>query len=172
MTITNFNPALWAKGTQSNLNKLHVFAARMNRKYEGELKASGESIKINSLGRLTAKNYTKNAGAGNTAASPTIAGIDRPEILQGSALWLIPDQMKYVNFEIDNVDRYQQVPDLMSEATRDWQASRSSREANGIGTSEAPSWNGTGSGWELAAGWRDVPRRSGNRAGSQLLRAP
>lgn len=99
--------------------KEHVFAARMNRKYEGELSANGESIKINSIGRITAKNYSRNAGAGNTAASPTIAGIDRPEILQGSALWLIPDQMKYINFEIDNVDRYQQMPDLFSEATRE-----------------------------------------------------
>lgn len=119
MSITNFNPDLWSKAVQSNLNKQHVFAKRMNRKYEGQLSESGESIKINSIGRITAKDYSRNAGAGNTAASPTIAGIDRPEILQGSALWLIPDQMKYINFEIDNVDHYQQVPDLMGEATRE-----------------------------------------------------
>ncbi len=119
MTITNFNPDLWAAAVQSNLNKAHVYAARFNRKYEGQLKASGESVKINSIGRITAKSYTKNAGAGGTAASPTIAGIDRPEVLQGSGMWLVPDQMKYINFEIDDVDRYQQVPDLMSEATRE-----------------------------------------------------
>ncbi len=91
----------------------------MNRNYESELKASGESIKISSIGRLTVKSYTRNAGAGNTAASPTVAGIDRPEILQGSSLWLVPDQMKYVSFEIDDVDHYQQVPNLMGEATRE-----------------------------------------------------
>lgn len=119
MSISNFNPDLWAKAVQSNLNKEHVFAARMNRNYEGELKAGGEAIKINSIGRITAKTYTRNAGAGNTAASPTIAGIDRPEILNGAALWLVPDQMKYINFEIDNVDRYQQMPDLLGEATRE-----------------------------------------------------
>ncbi len=119
MSIDNFNPALWAKAVQSNLNKEHVYAARMNRKYEGQLSESGESVKISSIGRITLKSYSRNAGAGNTAASPTIAGIDRPEILQGSSLFLIPDQLKYINFEIDNVDRYQQVPDLMSEATRE-----------------------------------------------------
>ena len=119
MTISNFNPQLWARAIQVNLNREHVFAARMNRKYEGELKASGESVKISSIGRITAKTYTRNAGAGNTAASPTIAGIDRPEILQGSSLWLIPDQQRYINFEIDDVDHYQQVPDLMGEATRE-----------------------------------------------------
>lgn len=119
MSITNFNPELWAKAVQANLNKQHVFAARMNRKYEGELKASGESIRISSIGRITSKAYTRNAGAGNTAASPTIAGIDRPEILNGASLWLVPDQMYYTNFEIDNVDHYQQVPDLMGEATRE-----------------------------------------------------
>lgn len=119
MTITNFNPDLWAKAIQVNLNKEHVFPARFNRKYEGQLSESGESIKISSIGRITNKAYTRNAGAGNTAASPTIPGIDRPEILQGSSMWLIPDQMRYINFEIDNVDRYQQVPDLMGEATRE-----------------------------------------------------
>ena len=117
MAITNFNPDLWAKAVQSNLNKEHVAAARFNRKYEGELKASGESIKISSIGRITSKAYTRNAGAGGTASTPSIAGIDRPEILQGSSLWLIPGQMFYINFEIDDVDHYQHLPDLLGQAT-------------------------------------------------------
>lgn len=119
MTITNFNPDLWAKAIQANLNKAHVGAARMNRKYERELSASGESIKINSIGRITTKTYTKNSGMDGTYASPTITGIDPPETLDGSALWLIPDQFKYFNFGIDNIDKYQQVPALMGDATRE-----------------------------------------------------
>ena len=59
MSISNFNPALWAKALQVNLDKAHVFAdtSVMNRKYEGQLSESGESIKINSIGRITAKDY-------------------------------------------------------------------------------------------------------------------
>ena len=121
MSISNFNPTLWAKALQVNLDKIHVFAdpSVMNRKYEGQLKSSGEAVKINSIGRITMKDYTRNAGAGNTAASPTIAGIDRPEILQGSALFLVPDQLKNFNFEIDDVDKAQQAPAIMSDAMRE-----------------------------------------------------
>ena len=119
MSIGNFNPVLWAKGIQVNYNKVHVYMDVMNRKYEGEIKNQGDTVKISSIGRVTIKDYTRNAGAGNTAASPTIAGIDRPEILQGSSLMLSISQAKYFNFEIDDIDRWQQVPDLMDDATRE-----------------------------------------------------
>ena len=120
MSINNFNATIWSALFLANLNKAHVFSdsSVMNRKWEGELK-KGEAVKINSIGRITSKAYTRNAGAGNTAASPTIAGIDRPEILQGSALWLVADQMYYFNFEIDDVDKAQQKPAIMSDAMRE-----------------------------------------------------
>lgn len=118
MSIDNFNPILWSKGFLFNLNKKHVHADVMNRDYEGEVK-HGQSVKISSIGRITVKNYTRNAGAGGTAASPTIAGIDRPEILQGSSLFLTVDQQKYFNFEIDDIDRWQQQPDLMDKAMKE-----------------------------------------------------
>lgn len=91
----------------------------MNRDYEGEIKAQGDTVKISSIGRITVNNYTRNAGAGGTAASPTIAGINRPEILQGSSLFLTVDQAKYFNFEIDDVDKWQQTPKLMSKAMKE-----------------------------------------------------
>jgi N4-gp56 family major capsid protein len=118
MSISNFNATVWSRSILENLNKRHVFAGVMNRDYEGEVKM-GDTVKINSIGRVTVKDYTRNAGAGGTAASPTIAGIDRPEILQGSALFLTIDQAKYFNFEIDDVDKYQQQPKLMSQATKE-----------------------------------------------------
>lgn len=118
MTINNFNATIWSRSILENLNKRHVFAGVMNRDYEGEVKM-GEAVKINSIGRITVKDYTRNAGAGGTAAAPTIAGIDRPEILQSSALFLTPDQAKYFNFEIDDVDKYQQQPKLMAQATKE-----------------------------------------------------
>ncbi len=116
MTIANFNPTIWSKAFLANLNRVHVFAENCNRDYEGEIRNQGDTVKVSSIGRITVKNYTRNAGAGNTAASPTIAGIDRPEILQGSSLFLTIDQAKYFNFEIDDVDAYQQVPKLMNKA--------------------------------------------------------
>lgn len=118
MSITNFNSTIWSKSILANLNRRHVFAGVMNRDYEGDVRM-GDTVKINSIGRVTVKNYTRNSGAGGTAASPTIAGIDRPEILQSSSLFLTVDQAKYFNFEIDDVDKYQQNPKLMAQATKE-----------------------------------------------------
>lgn len=119
MTIAAFNPTVWAKSLLVNLNRAHVFADNMNRDYEGDIKSLGDTVKISAIGRITAKNYTRNAGAGNTAASPTIAGIDRPEILQASSMFLTVDQAKYFNFEIDDVDKWQQTPKIMNDAMRE-----------------------------------------------------
>lgn len=118
MSIANFNATIWSKGFLFNLNRAHVFAAVMNRDYEGEAKM-GQAVKISSIGRVTVRDYTRNAGAGGSAASPTIAGIARPEILQGSSLFLNIDQQKYFNFEVDDVDAWQQVPKLMDKAMKE-----------------------------------------------------
>lgn len=119
MTITNFNPTIWSRSFLENLNNVHVFASTCNTDYEGEIREMGDTVKISSIGRITVKNYTRNSGAGGTAASPTIAGIDRPEILQGSSLFLTIDQAKYFNFEIDDVDKWQQTPKLMNKAMKE-----------------------------------------------------
>ena len=148
MTIANFNSTVWSRSFLDNLNRVHVFAAVMNHDFEGDIKNEGDTVKISSIGRITVKNYTRNAGAGNTAASPTIAGIDRPEILQGSSLFLTIDQAKYFNFEIDDVDAWQQKPKLMSKAMRE--ASYSMKDAvdlfcnSTIQTGVAGTTDGTG----------------------------
>ena len=119
MSITNFNPTIWSKGFLVNLNKRHVFADVLNREYEGEIKEAGDTVKISSIGRITVKAYTRNAGLGGTAASPTIAGIERPEILQGSSLFLTISEGDYFNFAVDDVDKYQQQPKLLDKAMRE-----------------------------------------------------
>jgi|TARA_Y100000310_G_scaffold119312_1_gene118048 hypothetical protein len=116
MAIGNFNPLIWSKGFLVNLNKAHVHAALLNRDYEGEIKAQGDSVKISSIGRVTVRAYTRNAGLGGTAASPTITAINRPEILQGSSLFLTISEADYFNFAIDDADKFQQQPKLMDKA--------------------------------------------------------
>jgi len=120
MSISNFNPTIWSTAFLANLNKVHVHADVMNRDFEGELKV-GDTVKISSIGRVTVKDYTRNAGAGGTALSggTPVTGIDRPEILQGSSLFLTVDQAKYFNFEIDDVDAWQQQPKLMDKAMKE-----------------------------------------------------
>ena len=119
MAIINFNPTLWSKGFLYNLNKKHVHAAVMNRDYEGEIRQAGDTVKISSIGRITVKAYTRNAGMGGTAASPTITAIERPEILQGSSLFLTISEGDYFNFAVDDVDAWQQQPKLMDKAMKE-----------------------------------------------------
>ena len=116
MAIGNFNPVIWSRGFLNNLNKAHVHVAVLNRDYEGEIKAQGDSVKISSIGRVTVRDYTRNSGLGGTAASPTITAIARPEILQGSSLFLTISEAEYFNFAIDDADKFQQQPKLMDKA--------------------------------------------------------
>lgn len=110
MTINSFNPVIWSAKLLKNLNDAHVYVATMNRDYEGEIRAKGDSVRINSIGRVSVKAYTKNAGLG------AITAIDAPEILDDSTMTLQITEKDYFNFGIDDVDRWQQTPKLMDPA--------------------------------------------------------
>lgn len=106
MTLNNFIPQVWSARLLSNLNKAHVFgqAGVVNRDYEGEISAAGDTVKINSIGRVTVTDYTKNT---DHAAAETLTDSQRS---------LVIDQAKMFNFQIDDVDKAQQKPKVMDEA--------------------------------------------------------
>lgn len=128
MSISNFIPTLWTKGFLVNLNKVHVHAALLNRDYEGEIQAAGDTVKISSIGRVTVNAYTRNSGLGGTDASPTFTAIRRPEVAQGSSLFLTVDQEEYFNIAIDDIDKVQQQPKIMDK----WMAESAYAMANEI----------------------------------------
>ena len=107
MTIDNFIPTVWAAQVLLNLNDDHVYANAVNRDYEGVIKNFGDTVKINSIGRVTIKDYSKGAT------------LDSPETLDDSQQQLVINQAKYFNFEIDDIDNRQQNPKLMGEATQE-----------------------------------------------------
>lgn len=119
MSISNFNPVLWSAGFLANKNNAHVFGDVVNRDYEGEIKDVGDTVKIMSIGRVTRRTYTRNAGSGGTDLLPTITAIARPEILIGSELTLSITEQDYFNFAIDNIDAWQQKPKLMDKAMKE-----------------------------------------------------
>lgn len=111
MSIENFNPQLWTAKLLANWNNRHVYVARHNRDYEGEVKGYGSSVAISSIDRPAAKSLaSRNAGLGGNAA------IDGPELIDGASQHLLIDQMQYINFGIGDVDKAQQKPKLMSDA--------------------------------------------------------
>jgi N4-gp56 family major capsid protein len=109
MAINNFIPTVWSARLLQNLQRTLVYgqAAVINRDYEGEIRAYGDTVKINNIGRISVGDYTKNTD------------MDDPETLTDETRTLVIDQAKYFNFQVDDVDRIQQNPKLMDEAMRE-----------------------------------------------------
>ena len=108
MAIDNFIAAVWAAQILAAMDTALVYAQDgiVNRDYEGDIRAAGDRVKINSIGDVTIKSYTKNTD------------IDAPEELTAAQQELIIDQAKYFNFAVDDVDRMQARPDVLAEAMR------------------------------------------------------
>lgn len=107
MSLNNFIPSVWSGMILAALMKSHVFASEgiISRDYEGVINQMGDSVKINSIGDVTVKDYTKNSN------------IDAPETLDDASQILMIDQQKYFNFQVDDIDVAQQNPKVMAEAT-------------------------------------------------------
>jgi hypothetical protein len=104
----NFIPTVWAARLLKALDKALVYGQTgiVNRDYEGEIKQSGDTVKIASIGDVTIGNYTKNTD------------INTPEILTDAEQSLLIDQAKYFNFYVDKIDQVQQNVNSMDEAMR------------------------------------------------------
>jgi len=104
----NFIPTVWAARLLVALEKALVYAqdGTVNRDYEGDIKESGNTVKIGSIGDVTIGDYVKNTN------------ITDPEILTDAEQSLLIDQSKYFNFYVDSVDRAQQNVNVMDEAMR------------------------------------------------------
>lgn len=105
MAVTTFIPKIWSARLLEHLDKAHVYANLVNRDYEGEIKAYGDTVKINQIGDITVKAYTKNGD-----------GIADPDQLTTTEELLVIDQAQYFNFGIDDVDAAQVRVPLMDKA--------------------------------------------------------
>jgi hypothetical protein len=104
MTLENFIPEVWSARLLENLNNAHVYANLCNRDYEGEVKALGDTVKINSVGNPTIGDYTKNSD------------IAAAETLTDAQTTLAIDTAHYFNFQVDDVDKVQGKPKVMNSA--------------------------------------------------------
>ncbi|MEZ5421843.1 MAG: P22 phage major capsid protein family protein [Pyrinomonadaceae bacterium] len=104
----NFIPTVWTARLLKALDKALVYGqpAVVNRDYEGEIKQSGDTVKIASIGDVTVGNYTKNTDIGD------------PQILTDAEQTLVIDQSKFFNFYVDSIDEAQQNVNTMDEAMR------------------------------------------------------
>lgn len=107
MALTNFVPEIWAAQVLENINKALVYAqpSISNRNYEGEISQAGDTVHINSIGRVSVRDYNRSTGLAD------------PDVLSSYTRALLIDQEKEFNFMIDDIDQAQTRPKLMADAT-------------------------------------------------------
>ncbi|MGM9538086.1 MAG: P22 phage major capsid protein family protein [Candidatus Onthomonas sp.] len=103
MAFTNFIPEVWSARLLEHLDKVHVYAGLMNRDYEGDIRAYGDTVHINQVGDITISDYTG-------------SDIAAPQELDSTMLDLVIDKAKYFNFQIKDVDNAQSNPKLVDAA--------------------------------------------------------
>ena len=103
MAFSNFIPEVWSARLLEHLDKVHVYAALMNRDYEGDIRAYGDTVHINQIGSITINNYTGD-------------DIEDPEELDSTMMELKIDQAKYFNFQVKDIDNAQSHPKLVDAA--------------------------------------------------------
>lgn len=109
MSVESFIPTVWAAELLKNLYDSHVFAKEglCNRDYEGEIKGMGSSVRINSVGPISTKAFTRNTD------------IDAPDTVNMADMQLLIDQGRYFHFFIDNVDAKQARASFRADAMRE-----------------------------------------------------
>ena len=103
MAFVGFIPEAWSARLLEHLDKLHVYAGLMNRDYEGDIRAFGDTVHINQLGAITIRDYDG-------------SDIVEPEELDGEQQNLVIDQAKYFNFQVKDIDNAQSNPKLIDSA--------------------------------------------------------
>lgn len=106
MGVNNFIPAVWSGLIHRALDKRFVFAARCNRNWEGEIKQAGDRVKILEIGPITVAPYAKNV------TTISYQGIE------DAGQYLEITESKYFAFRVDDVDKAQSKPEVVSEAMR------------------------------------------------------
>jgi len=107
MSVDNFKPQIWTAKLLENLRNDHVYAKLGNTDYEGEIKAKGDSVRINSIGPITITAYTPN--------SSTVSYQE----LQDASQVLVIDKDYYFAFKLEDVDKAQANIDLMNDAMKE-----------------------------------------------------
>jgi N4-gp56 family major capsid protein len=108
MSITRFRPEIWSAQLLVALRKRLVYAGPgvVNRDYEGEISAAGDTVRITSISDPTIGTYSPNTT------------VITPEELTDAQRTLVVDQAKYFSFFVDDVDQRQAKGSVIPEAMR------------------------------------------------------
>lgn len=102
MSYRNFSPKIWAKQINRELERAMVFAEDCNRKYEGDVKQMGDTVKVLGVGKPT---ITKQVGGSIV--------LKDPEAVEDTSVDMVINRVAYFNYLVDDIDRRQAVGGLM-----------------------------------------------------------
>lgn len=105
MALSNFIPTVWSARLALALDRAQVYtqAGVVNRDYEGDISAFGDTVRIGSIGDPTVASYTRNG-------TITVGDLDDASQL------LTIDQAKYFAFKVDDLDKAQMNVAVMDRA--------------------------------------------------------
>jgi len=104
MAIDNFIPEIWANDILVALRKNMVYGSLVNRDYQGEISAKGDTVRISAVGTVTIGTYTKNTDIADA------------ETLSDAQTVLTITQSPYFNFQLDDIDNVQMFPKILAAA--------------------------------------------------------
>lgn len=109
--ITNFIPEIWSANLLLPLRASLVYgqAGVINRDYEGDIAAAGDTVHITNFADPAVRTYTKNAGT--TSSNITW------DNLTDSTQALVVDQADYFAFKVDDIDKRQSQPGFVAAAS-------------------------------------------------------
>ncbi len=108
MAYQNFIPTVWAEAINRELEKEFVFAENCNRKYEGEVKQLGDSVRILGVGKPTITRTTDK----NIILSD-------PETVEDTSITMPVKQIALFNYKIDDIDKRQAVGGVMEALSKE-----------------------------------------------------
>lgn len=107
---TEFIPEVYAAGVEHALNEEWVIVDICNRNYEGEIKKQGDSVRIKTVGRITAHSLTRATKRTELTAA---------EEIEGDTIIFPINQIRYTHVFVDSIDELATDVNLMNESAKE-----------------------------------------------------
>ena len=105
MAYDTFIPTIWNEALNRELRPKYKLAQHTNREYEGDVKQAGDSVRILNVGRPTIYSTT-------TDSKETFhTNINGPEMIDNSSITLQVKQIRYFNYYVGDIDKWQMLND-------------------------------------------------------------
>ena len=110
MAYDTFIPTIWNEALNRELKPKYKLAQHTNREYEGDVKQAGDSVRILNVGRPTIYSTT-------TDSKETFhTNINGPEMIDNSSITLQVKQIRYFNYYVGDIDKWQKLYDWKQKA--------------------------------------------------------